>query len=112
MSSFNLRDLQRGISSSGFNRSIGNDCDVLVSIKQDFTCPVTYELVKEPIVSPCCGRIFEREATNDARLHQKPDAGGSHCIMTCPLCRELSPWTKWQSVGAVVTIANLLRSKK
>ena len=45
---------------------------------EDFFCPVTLEVLREPFLTVCCGNHLSQEAANRLQQDQKP----------CPLCKE------------------------
>lgn len=66
-------------------------------MERDFlTCPLTIDPVKDPVLSPCCGHVFEREAVHQARWNQPPDSGGYRHRFVCPLCRVERCFGEWE----------------
>lgn len=45
----------------------------------DLNCPITHDLMVDPITVPCCGRSFSRQSLVDAFQYQGTQ---------CPACRE------------------------
>ena len=45
---------------------------------EDFLCPVTLEVLREPFLTVCCGNHLSQEAANQLQRNQKP----------CPLCKQ------------------------
>ena len=50
--------------------------DFVVKPSEDFFCPVTFDLLREPCLTPCCGNHLSQGAVT--RLQGKP----------CPVCKE------------------------
>lgn len=47
-------------------------------IIDDLTCPITHELLEDPVALPCCGRAISRSAVIDCMYHSP----------YCPMCKE------------------------
>ncbi|KAG2382149.1 hypothetical protein C9374_005351 [Naegleria lovaniensis] len=57
---------------------------------EDLTCPISRELLQDPIVVPCCGRAFSRESLHTYFGHASEK--------TCPCCRaDLSEFDEQQA---------------
>lgn len=72
------------------------------ALERDFlTCPLTYELARDPVLSPCCGHVFEKTAVHQSVRYQAPDAGGHRYTFVCPLCKQTKYIKEWnQSLPA------------
>ena len=55
-----------------------SDYDFVEKPSEDFFCPVTLEVLREPFLTVCCGNHLSQEAANRLQEDQKP----------CPLCKE------------------------
>lgn len=92
-----------------YTSSLLHDCDLLAYIRREFTCPIAYDIVTDPVISPCCGKIFDKEEARRSLAHQKPDPGGYRYIMQCPLCRQEKPWATWnESVSPSGSIQDIV----
>ena len=85
--------------------SLKRECDLLTSIRREFICPISYNIVTEPVIAPCCGKIFDKNEARRSLEHQKPDPGGHRYIMHCPLCRQTAAWAKWN--GSVPSLGSI-----
>ena len=54
------------------------DYDFVEKLSEDFLCPVTLEVLREPFLTVCCGNHLSQEAANRLQGNQKP----------CPLCKQ------------------------
>ena len=54
------------------------DYDFVEKPSEDFFCPITLEVLREPFLTVCCGHHLSQEATNQLQENQKP----------CPLCKQ------------------------
>ena len=53
-----------------------NDYDFVEKPSEDFFCPVTFDILREPHLTPCCGNHLSAVAVT--RLQGQP----------CPVCKE------------------------
>lgn len=58
------------------------DADRLDKIRFELTCPISLEVVRDPVVIPCCGKVFERGEA--FKLHFERRYGEP---ILCPCCR-------------------------
>jgi hypothetical protein len=63
---------------SGGSSRRGRKCEADAGDPEHLCCPVTFELLEEPVVARCCGRTFSKAALEDC-IRQRS---------TCPLCRS------------------------
>ena len=61
------------------------DTDSLSHIRRELLCPITLSLPKTPILSPCCGQIFDKSALFH---HLKESENATMIGGKCPLCRS------------------------
>ena len=54
------------------------DYDFVEKPSEDFFCPVTLEVLREPFLTVCCGNHFSKEIANQLQREHKP----------CPLCKQ------------------------
>ena len=54
------------------------DYDFVEKLSEDFLCPVTLEVLREPFLTVCCGNHLSQEAADQLQGNQKP----------CPLCKQ------------------------
>ena len=54
------------------------DYDFVDEVPEDFFCPVTLEVLREPFQTACCGNHLSQEAANQLQQDQEP----------CPICKE------------------------
>ena len=54
------------------------DYDFVERLSEDFLCPVTLEVLREPYLTVCCGNHLSQEAADKLQGNQKP----------CPLCKQ------------------------
>ena len=54
------------------------DYDFIEKPPEDFFCPVTLEVLREPFLTVCCGNHLSEEAANQLQRDEKP----------CPLCKR------------------------
>ena len=59
------------------------DTDALSQIRREMLCPITLVYPNQPILSPCCGRIFDKTALSQHLRNSGEVSGGK-----CPLCRQ------------------------
>ena len=55
------------------------DFDFVEEVPEDFFCPVTLEVLREPFQTACCGNHLSQEAANQLQQDQEP----------CPICKEI-----------------------
>lgn len=96
-----------------YTSSLLHECDLLASIRREFTCPIAYDIVTEPVIALCCGKIFDKNEARRSLEHQQPDPEGHRYIMHCPLCRQTAAWAEWNgsvpSSGSIRDIVFRLR---
>eukprot|EP00005_Dracoamoeba_jomungandri_P009992 CAMPEP_0174262924 /NCGR_PEP_ID=MMETSP0439-20130205/16189_1 /TAXON_ID=0 /ORGANISM="Stereomyxa ramosa, Strain Chinc5" /LENGTH=1530 /DNA_ID=CAMNT_0015347969 /DNA_START=34 /DNA_END=4626 /DNA_ORIENTATION=- len=66
------------------------------------TCPISLELLEDPISTPCCGQTFSRDSL---RVHLAR-------VAVCPMCREDIPYFDPKTAPRNVTIAGLVDQMK
>jgi len=54
--------------------------DFVEDLPQDFFCPVTFELLRDPQLTTCCGHILSRRVVTKLQREGKP----------CPMCKDPS----------------------
>ena len=54
------------------------DYDFVEKPSEDFFCPVTLEVLRDPFLTVCCGNHLSQEAAYQLQQDQKP----------CPLCKQ------------------------
>jgi len=59
------------------------DTDALAQIRREMLCPIMLGYPIKPILSPCCGRVFDKTALSQHLRNSGEVSGGN-----CPLCRK------------------------
>jgi hypothetical protein len=81
--------------------------DTLERLRAELTCPFTIEVAEDPVISPCCGRIFDRVAViRHAATHEA-------ISFQCPCCKLpiRKAWINSQPRGgALRNIAETMRN--
>ena len=54
--------------------------DFIEDLSQDFFCPVTFELLRDPQLTTCCGHLLSRRVVTKLQQEGKP----------CPMCKDPS----------------------
>lgn len=65
------------------------DSSTLERIRAEVTCPIAWTVAKDPVVSPCCGRVFSRRMIN-----QYHASAMTSLTPACPCC-GLPSNTSW-----------------
>lgn len=74
---------------------------------EDLTCPISRELLQDPIVVPCCGRAFSRESLRVYFGQFSPHSvSGNH--KACPCCRADLDHFNVQEAPKNVNLASLV----
>ena len=61
------------------NEEFNDECDFVEKLSEDYLCPVTFELLLDPVQTNfCCGNHLSRAAAEQLQVEGKP----------CPLCKE------------------------
>jgi len=87
-----------------------SDSDHLDRIRGQMTCPICIQVSHTPIISSCCGSVFDKVCIDNVLDSQTPDAGGHRYIIKCPLCRKLTAIKEWQSPTCIVGVTEILYS--
>lgn len=87
------------ISDNGTETNVNEGLDSDAS-EQELNCLICYELYVEPVILDC-EHIFCRKCTNLMAVHQYQtiphglaNTGMECAVITCPLCRSLTPFSK------------------
>ena len=75
MATLRLQESEEGVCSEEL---LDYDYDFVEKPSEDFFCPVTFEVLREPFLTVCCGNHLSQEAADQLQRDQKP----------CPLCKE------------------------
>ncbi|KAF4137339.1 Zinc-finger of the MIZ type in Nse subunit [Phytophthora infestans] len=73
------------------------NCRFLDEQEAALTCPISYELFENPVVTECCGKTFSREALTEV-LRWNPH---------CPMCR--APVVRTHSSRDVANLVEIYR---
>ena len=71
-------DIPERPSSARISPWLGSEYDFVEELSQDYLCPITLELLRDPQQSTCCGHHFSMEAVIKLQRDKKP----------CPVCKE------------------------
>ena len=71
-------DMHERPSSARISPWLGSEYDFVEELTQDYLCPITLELLRDPQQSTCCGHHFSLEAVIKLQRDKKP----------CPVCKE------------------------
>ena len=90
----------------GIIKLFSPDASTIDRIRAEVTCPITWSLATDPVVSPCCGRVFNRKEL----MHYH--AQDISLTAICPCCRipSMKSWVMNQPrSSALKNIADAIR---